>query len=245
MPKCPNCGQPTERTEDWACQWCGYPLFSTAYKKISKTYKQRKEENLSRQPPPLIEEPEPELIPEPEPTVEAELPPEPETEPVLEPVPEPPPETSPEPPTVLETRPEQIAVPEPAAEAELPPEPEPVPVLKPAPEPQPTTAAEELTVEELLAAYGIDAEAADTRFANNILKVTGFVDRIEVKDTFGIYYITLTNTEQNAVQGVRCVFDSKHGAELNQLTKGQEVTVLGKYDGSLIDIKMKGCSLVH
>ncbi len=71
------------------------------------------------------------------------------------------------------------------------------------------------------------------------------LDRIEVKDTFGIYYITLTNAEQNAVQSVRCVFDSKHGADLNQLTKGQEVTVLGKYDGSLIDIKMKGCSLVH
>ncbi len=100
-------------------------------------------------------------------------------------------------------------------------------------------------MKELLAAYGVDAEAADVRFANNILKVTGFVDRIEVKDTFGIYYITLTSAEQNAVQGVRCVFDSKYGAELNQLTKGQEVTVLGKYDGSLIDIKMKGCSLVH
>lgn len=44
MPKCPNCGQETLRTEDWACQWCGYPLLSTGYKKIDKTWKQIKEE---------------------------------------------------------------------------------------------------------------------------------------------------------------------------------------------------------
>ncbi|MFC1929116.1 zinc ribbon domain-containing protein, partial [Chloroflexota bacterium] len=34
MQKCPNCGQPAARTEDWACQWCGYPLLSKSYKKI-------------------------------------------------------------------------------------------------------------------------------------------------------------------------------------------------------------------
>ncbi|MFC1872412.1 hypothetical protein ACFLYV_01630 [Chloroflexota bacterium] len=44
MQKCPNCGQPAMRTEDWACQWCGYPLLSNAYRKIDKTYKEIKEE---------------------------------------------------------------------------------------------------------------------------------------------------------------------------------------------------------
>ena len=42
MPKCPNCGQPAERTEDWACRWCGYPLLSPSYRKIPKTYEQLK-----------------------------------------------------------------------------------------------------------------------------------------------------------------------------------------------------------
>lgn len=46
MPNCPNCSQPTARTEDWACQWCGYPLISGGYKKIPKTYRQLKEERL-------------------------------------------------------------------------------------------------------------------------------------------------------------------------------------------------------
>ena len=46
MKDCPNCGRPTLRTEDWACQWCGYPLLSKSYKKIPKTYREIKEEAL-------------------------------------------------------------------------------------------------------------------------------------------------------------------------------------------------------
>ena len=44
MPACPNCGRQTLRTKDWACQWCGYPLISRAYKVIDKTYKELQEE---------------------------------------------------------------------------------------------------------------------------------------------------------------------------------------------------------
>jgi hypothetical protein len=47
MPKCPNCGLETLRTEDWACQWCGYPLISSSYKKIPKTYNQLKQKSLN------------------------------------------------------------------------------------------------------------------------------------------------------------------------------------------------------
>lgn len=43
--KCPHCRQPTVRTEDWACPWCGYPLLSKSYKKIPKSWKQLKELN--------------------------------------------------------------------------------------------------------------------------------------------------------------------------------------------------------
>ncbi len=40
MPDCPNCGLATQRTKDWVCQWCGYPLVSSSYPVIDKTYKQ-------------------------------------------------------------------------------------------------------------------------------------------------------------------------------------------------------------
>jgi hypothetical protein len=44
MAACPNCGRQTLRTKDWACQWCGYPLISRAYKPIEKTFKELQEE---------------------------------------------------------------------------------------------------------------------------------------------------------------------------------------------------------
>jgi len=31
MLKCPNCGQKTERTRDFACQWWAYPLIPKEY----------------------------------------------------------------------------------------------------------------------------------------------------------------------------------------------------------------------
>jgi len=185
MPKCPNCGQMTARTEDWACQWCGYPLSSNSYKRIPKTYKQLQEEKRPKQRAPVRDEPEPEPV------------------------------------------------------AELEPEPEPVAELEPVP------AAIELTVEELLSAYEVEGVAADAKFANKILRVTGITDRIEVKNILNIHYIYLTSAKTNLLQHIRCVFDEKYGAELNKLTRGQRVTVQGKYDGSIIDISMRDCVIVH
>jgi len=105
MSKCPNCGQETARTMDWACQWCGYPLLSKAYKKIPKTYKQLKAEKLFKQKPP---EPEPEPMPELEPELMAEPEPKPtpEPEPELMAEPEPEPARGPEAEPILELEPE-------------------------------------------------------------------------------------------------------------------------------------------
>ncbi|MBN1160439.1 MAG: hypothetical protein JXA17_00610 [Dehalococcoidales bacterium] len=123
MASCPNCGRQTLRTKDWACQWCGYPLVSRAYKKIDKTFKELQEERSlalrSTQP---AEEAgfAPEYTPEPAPEPE----PAPATEPVSMPIPEPKPELEPE------------AQQEPAPQPEMQPEPELEPAPQPAPEPQ-------------------------------------------------------------------------------------------------------------
>ena len=204
MPKCPNCGLETLRTEDWACQWCGYPLLSSAYKMIPKTYEQLKQERLY----------------EAKPIPESKLEPEPES--MLESEPEP----------VLESRREPI--PEPEREVE------PVPESKLEPEP----VAMELTVEELLSAYATDEVAADTKFVNKLLRVTGVVAMIDVKDMLDTHYIRLTGAEGNLLQSVRCLFDKKHAPVLQQLVIGQTITVQGRYNGSIIEIRMMDCVLV-
>jgi len=228
MRNCPNCGLPTKRTEDWACQWCGYPILSESYQKISKTYRQLKEEKMHKQEPLVTQE----LVLEPEPEHVAELVPEITSESKPEPIAEPEPELTPEPESkpILEPEPEPM------------PEPEPEP--RPKSEPEPSSTAIEVTVDELLSAYATDEAAADERFGNKILKVTGIVNRIEVKDYLDFDYITLTNAENSLFQHVRCFFDKKHGPELSQLTTGQKVTVQGTYDGSMINIRLRDCVLV-
>ena len=242
MPKCPNCGLETLRTEDWACQWCGYPLLSSAYKMIPKTYKQLKQERLYEAKPipesKLEPEPESMLESEPEPVLESQREPIPEPEREVEPVPESKPE--PEPESILESEPE------PVLESQREPIPEPEREVEPMPESklEPELVAMELTVEELLSAYATDEVAADTKFANKLLRVTGVVAMIDVKDMLDTHYIRLTRAERNLLQSVRCMFDKKHAPVLQQLVIGQTVTVQGIYNGSIIEIRMMDCVLV-
>ena len=217
MPKCPNCGQPTARTKDWACQWCGYPLMSESYKEIPKSYRELKEERRHKWEQVVREETEP--MPEPEAEVPLEVEPKPMPEPEAE--------------ETLE------------AEAKPTPEPEAEPMLEAEPRPMPEPEAEVgMTAEELYSAYKANAAEADTKYKGTILQVTGTVHKIVTKDTFDIYYIMLTSAEKHAEWNVRCTFDKKHEPELKRLTTGQTVTVQGKYDGYRTNILMRDCALV-
>jgi hypothetical protein len=204
MPRCPNCGRDTLRTEDWACQWCGYPLPSPAYKVVAKTYKQLKEEGLHK--PEAIQK----ITPEPEPEQRIE-----------------------------EGRESKI---------ELEPEPEPEKdvesIQEEQPEPEPKPAVIELTVEELLSAYETDPVKADEKFVNEVLRVTGVVATVDVKDFLDTHYIRLTGSERNFLQSVQCMFDKKHASLLAKLETGQTVTVQGKFNGSMIAIRLTDCFLV-
>ncbi|UCH42378.1 MAG: hypothetical protein JSW16_06045 [Dehalococcoidales bacterium] len=296
MPKCPNCGQETTRTQDWACQWCGFPLTSSSFKTIDKTFQQLKDERRPRVEPVIEAEPEievepelepepepepkpkrrrtprarvkakPKAEPEPEPEVEIEIEPELEMEP--EPEPEPKPkrrrtprakakakpkaEPEPEPEVEIEVEPELEIEPEPELELEPEPEPEPEPVvetkiervMEPEPRPEPALPVMELTFEELLSTYEEEGAAADAHYANRLLKISGVVNRIEVKEELGIHYINLASSQESLLGNMRCVFDKQHASVLNRLMVGQEVTVQGTYDGSVIDMRMKDCVLV-
>lgn len=217
MPKCPNCARETKRTTDWACQWCGYPLLSDSYEMVPKTFRQLKEEALHKA--------EPTPPPDAEPAAEAQA------KPVV--VPEPEASVIP----LGEPRREQLPEPEKAAELQPGPGPGPEPV------PQPEPAAEELTVDELIAVYEQDAPAADARFLDKRLMVTGVVALVDVKDTLDTHYVRLAGAEGDISRSVKCLFDKKHAPALSQLEKGQTLTVQGRFNGSLIAIRMIDCEL--
>jgi hypothetical protein len=119
MAACPNCGRQTLRTKDWACQWCGYPLISRAYKLIDKTYKELQEERSQ-----AVSSVDADMDSEPEGEAEEYLPEE-EAEP----------EPEPEPHETSRQQPERKRKPEQKQKPEPPPEPKKFRFFRPA---QPT-----------------------------------------------------------------------------------------------------------
>ncbi|MBI2980359.1 MAG: hypothetical protein HYY41_06010 [Chloroflexi bacterium] len=257
MPVCPNCGRETARTEDWACQYCGYPLLSKSFKKLPQNYRLLKGKKPPESEPP--EEEEVGVSPPPARTVPivpvSKARPEPKTKPALVPVIKPEPGRSPEPETrpVLESAPVAELKSEPAlspaAAVKLEPDPIPVPVMEAkhevVPEPQPPSPPIDLTVEELFSAYETGGVAANAHLTGKTVNLTGVVDKVEVKEFLDVYYVALNSAEKTRVQNVRCTFDRKSASELTGLTAGQTVTVRGKYDGSIMDVRVKDCVLVR
>ena len=206
-------------------------------------------------------EPTPEPKAEPTPPPNAQPAAESQAEPVVEPKPaegpKPIPEASviplgephreqlPEPEKAAEPQPGPEPGPEPVKQSEPEPMPQPEPAPAPKPVKKPEPVAEELTVDELIEAYEQDAPAADARFLGKRLMVTGVVALIDVKETLDTHYVRLAGAEGDISQSVKCLFDKEHAPALSQLEKGQTSTVQGKFNGSLIAIRMIDCELAQ
>lgn len=271
MPRCPNCGRETLRTEDWACQWCGNPLLSGAFRKIPKTYRELQEERSFEMRPVLEDEPAPAPVaavevapipraPEPEPEIESATPAPPE--PVAEVQAESEIEPSPEPEGEPVAEEESIAGAEPVAVAEVEVETEPAlepvteiepeveaapaaePVAATALEPDAATGAISATVEGLNASFNSDKAGTNNKLLNKVLQVTGTVEKVFAKDYLDIFYIILGSAGGPVTWQVRCTFSREHGTYLSRLTDGQTATVQGTYVGYERNIILKECSLV-
>ncbi|MHA2069219.1 MAG: OB-fold protein, partial [Candidatus Thorarchaeota archaeon] len=108
-------------------------------------------------------------------------------------------------------------------------------------EPEPIPAAIDVTAEELITTFEADEKTANERFAKKTLKVTGLVDRIEARNTLDINYIILGDAEKNLLPKIRCMFDKGHSDKLKELRKGEIAIVQGKFDGSMVQLRMRGC----
>jgi hypothetical protein len=241
MPGCPNCGRRTLRTKDWACQWCGYPLISRAYKTIDKTFKELQEERslAARAEEPEIEpEPEQEEEPEPRPRSQPRPVPRPRLEPEPEAEPEPEPKPKPQPRPVLKPKLE----PEPEPEPEAEPEHEPVPL--PSMKLEEIRDGMEISVAQLDELYRAAKAQAHTNFTGKTIIVRGLVDKVFVREHLDIRYIVLTGDQKKVLWPVRCTFGREGSSQLTRLSEGQAVTVQGKYEGYGNNIILKECRLI-
>ncbi len=112
-------------------------------------------------------------------------------------------------------------------------------------EPEPATGAITVTVAELNSAFNTDKAATNAKLADRVLKVTGIVDKIIVKDYLDIQYILLTGNKAKGTWNVRCTFGKEYGPQLMQLTAGETAAVQGKYGGYERNVILKDCVLVR
>lgn len=102
------------------------------------------------------------------------------------------------------------------------------------------TPALDVSASQLYADYEANGVAADQQYKGKILKVTGTVNNID-KDIMDQIYVTLKG--DNVIGDVQCFFSDNYVNEAAQLQKGQKITIIGKCDGKLINVMIKGCSI--
>lgn len=262
MPNCPNCGRPAQRTIDWACQWCGYPLMSNSYKVIPKTYRELKEEEKpARQVPPREEQaPATPRIPAPPPATPV---PEVRQEPIAESrvVAEPPSDTTPEivpesgtkveppaesaPDTSSESSPPPLPAEEPVTETATGERDEPRPAIEAAPEPETESDEPGLNVDKLYAEFEADRASAEAKYKDQLIIASGLVYRTVINDNLEIAYLILSSASRFGDKQLSCTFEVEQAGELKNLTEGEPVTVQGKFGGYGANILLRDCELVR
>jgi hypothetical protein len=100
-----------------------------------------------------------------------------------------------------------------------------------------------LTADSLFNRFSSNEKSANEQFGGKILLLKSEVISVE-KDDHGNVAITLVDP----MMGVTCTLDSaqaiKQKPEIATLTEGQAVTIKGRCDGMLTDVKISKCMIV-
>ena len=102
--------------------------------------------------------------------------------------------------------------------------------------------AHKVSARRLWAEYDENGVAADQKYKDKIIEVTGVVDTID-KDITDTIYIKLKTGQYSSM--AYCYLAAKHTNEAASLRKGQTITLRGKCDGKLMGINLRGCVLVE
>lgn len=110
----------------------------------------------------------------------------------------------------------------------------------------PVTQPEEtikITAVKLSEEYDANKVAADAKYKDKLLEVSGTIDSIG-KDILDTPYVTLQG-RQYSLFGLQCMFAKSDEAELATLSKGQSIVLQGRVSGELIgNVLAKGCKIV-
>lgn len=97
----------------------------------------------------------------------------------------------------------------------------------------------DVTADKLYSDYESNGVAADQKYKDKVLRVTGKINSID-KDILDKVYVTLETS--NIIGSIQCYFDSSNENIAAELKKGQKITVKGRCDGKMINVVLKDCT---
>jgi len=97
-----------------------------------------------------------------------------------------------------------------------------------------------ITARQLYQEYSDNQIAADAKYEDQWLEITGTVESIG-KDIVDDMYVSLETG--NLVGSVQCMLEDSEFEEAANLSEGQSVTVIGKNDGMLLNVIVRKCTI--
>ena len=91
--------------------------------------------------------------------------------------------------------------------------------------------------------YESNEIAADKKYKDHIIQVSGIVEEVSEVPIVGGLCVTLTGGEYGEAR-IQCIFPSKEKDQLSNLEKGQKVKIKGKCNGKPMYVGLVGCVLM-
>lgn len=98
-----------------------------------------------------------------------------------------------------------------------------------------------VTASQMVADYEANEVGADSKYKNKVVSVSGTIEGIG-KDVMDTPYVSLETG--NAVRKVQCMFAESDQPALSALSKGVEITIIGKCNGLMMNVLLEDCRIV-
>jgi hypothetical protein len=117
--------------------------------------------------------------------------------------------------------------------------------VKPSGPVEPPKPVATVTADELLAEYQKNEVAADQKYKDKLVQVTGKVAAVK-KDLFGRYFVGLGTAHENEMFDVTCYLDSSATDDAAKLQQGENATLMGYCGGRAagLILQFKSCVVV-
>lgn len=107
---------------------------------------------------------------------------------------------------------------------------------------QKTEVTIKVTSQQLINDYEKNEVAADQKYKDKMVEITGIVETIG-KDILDTPYVSLKAGSEYSITSVQCMFQKTEEGELAKLSKNQSVVLTGRLSGKTLNILVNDCKI--